>query len=138
MRCCECATDGAEHEDVGGEGVGREAAATAQALGINTAVQGGPADGQRQLIELADLPKKDGFEGGADSGGTGGDGSDSDSGDEADIISQLALPSDVTEIDVSVLSTLPPSVQFDIMQKLREEQFNQNRLKFQVEPALYR
>eukprot|EP00873_Tetraselmis_striata_P028365 jgi/Tetstr1/448629/TSEL_035874.t1 len=127
----EAAPDGAEHEDVGGEGVGREAAATAQALGINTAVQGGPADGQRQLIELADLPKKDGFEGGADSGGTGGNGSDSDSGDEADIISQLALPSDVTEIDVSVLSTLPPSVQFDIMQKLREEQFNQNRLKFQ-------
>mmetsp|Transcript_31308 Transcript_31308/g.88771 ORF Transcript_31308/g.88771 Transcript_31308/m.88771 type:complete len:621 (-) Transcript_31308:70-1932(-) len=52
--------------------------------------------------------------------------------DEDDIIKQLDLPSDVTELDPAVLSTLPPSVQFEIMQKLREEQFNRNRVKFQA------
>ena len=53
-----------------------------------------------------------------------------------DIIDQLDIPADVTELDPAVLSTLPPSVQFEIMQKLREEQFNQNRIKFQVAAML--
>jgi hypothetical protein len=88
----------------------------------------------KKVIGIQDLPRKEGFQERAASkrGGRGGDGEEDDDSDDEDLVSQLALPSDVTEIDVTVLATLPPSVQFDIMQKLRDEQFNQNRLKFQV------
>jgi hypothetical protein len=50
-------------------------------------------------------------------GGSSGDSSDSDDGG-----GELLLPADVSNLDPAVLSTLPQSVQLDILEKMRDAQ----------------
>eukprot|EP00955_Chlamydomonas_euryale_P053707 355589-Chlamydomonas_euryale.AAC.2 len=67
------------------------------------------------------------------SAGSGGDGDgsgegisgdeDSDDGGGVDLGALAMLPSDLTTLDAEVLSTLPQSLQLEILEKMRDAQF---------------
>ena len=51
---------------------------------------------------------------------------DDDDDDDGDFL----LPDDLNTVDPAVLSTLPPSIQMEVMDKMREQRTNENRTKF--------
>lgn len=54
---------------------------------------------------------------------TDGGGDDGDGDEDEDLISSMmALPEDLSSIDPAVLSTLPTSLQLDILEKIRDAQ----------------
>lgn len=54
--------------------------------------------------------------------------SDDDGGNAGD--GEFLLPEDVDSVDPTVLSTLPPSIQLEVMEKMREHKTVENREKF--------
>ncbi|GLI68761.1 hypothetical protein VaNZ11_013252, partial [Volvox africanus] len=65
--------------------------------------------------------------------GVDGDEEGEDEDADADLLaSMMVLPDDVSSIDPAVLSTLPTSLQLDILEKMRDAQMAANREKFQV------
>lgn len=54
--------------------------------------------------------------------GGGAAGEEDEGEEEGDILSALALPEDLSSIDPAVLSTLPTSLQLDILEKMRDAQ----------------
>ena len=55
----------------------------------------------------------------------------SDDDDDVDFNDdEFVLPDDVSDVDPEILCTLPPSVQYDILLKLRDRQFGENRETF--------
>ena len=54
----------------------------------------------------------------------------SDGGDEEEDDGEFLLPDDLNTVDPTVLSTLPPSIQLEVMEKMREQKTSENREKF--------
>lgn len=76
------------------------------------------------------LGSEDSEDDGGDGDASGGDasGSDYEGGEGMDMAALLALPEDLSSLDAEVLSTLPQSVQLEILDKMRDSQAAGGRL----------